>query len=371
MGTHPIFESDFDCLTEMSEESEKSENFTVDLRIDGDIEINKVIDCGEEVFSCQISPLKIFLAVTLNNGIVKIFRLADYAHVYSLYNDEVKKEHLPAVCCDWISDSRLLVGYASGSIRVWNISNNECLQSTKENRTILQACLTRDKKYFVTSGNDSNIYIYELEGLKKVHSCFPTPSYDVMDGHRTSVYCVKNYPMDEFSFISGGWDDTVQFWDRREPHAVRRIFGPHICGQAIDINQSGTTILTGSWRLENALELWDYRQGKLLKNFPEHDRTMYYSANFIGEECIAAGGSNQNALKFKDRISTADLSTVKNLNGGVFCFDHSKKRVKGEKLDVTCAFGFSQFISFGSSVIDDRVSASVDYASSLSSETLK
>ena len=49
--------------------------------------------------------------------------------------------------------------------------------------------------------------------------------------------------MDEFSFISGGWDDTVQFWDRREPHAVRRIFGPHICGQAIDINQSGTTIL--------------------------------------------------------------------------------------------------------------------------------
>ena len=103
--------------------------------------------------------------------------------------------------------------------------------------------MTRDKKYFVTSGNDSNIYIYELEGLKKVHSCFPTPSYDVMDGHRTSVYCVKNYPMDEFSFISGGWDDTVQFWDRREPHAVRRIFGPHICGQAIDINQSGTTIL--------------------------------------------------------------------------------------------------------------------------------
>ena len=79
---------------------------------------NRFRDCGEEVFSCQISPLKIFLAVTLNNGIVKIFRLADYAHVYSLYNDEVKKEHLPAVCCDWISDSRLLVGYASGSIRV-------------------------------------------------------------------------------------------------------------------------------------------------------------------------------------------------------------------------------------------------------------
>ena len=49
----------------------------------------------------------------------------------------------------------------------------------------------------------------------------------------------------------------------------------------------------------------------------------------------------------------------------------SKKRVKGEKLEVTCAFGFSQFISFGSSMIDDRVSASVDYASSLSSETLK
>jgi len=67
----------------------------------------------------------------------------------------------------------------------------------------------------------------------------------------------------DFCFCSGGWDNTVQFWDIRfkilfffivfesvkESHQifflffvfsrvgkpVRSIFGPHICGDALDV----------------------------------------------------------------------------------------------------------------------------------------
>ena len=72
-----------------------------------------------------------------------------------------------------------------------------------------------------------------------------------MDGHRTSVYALKHHPNDIWNFISGGWDDTVQFWDRREKRAIRRLFGPHICGQAIDINKSDNTILVNNLTWDN------------------------------------------------------------------------------------------------------------------------
>lgn len=42
-----------------------------------------------------------------------------------------------------------------------------------------------------------------------------------MDGHRARVFAVKYHPLKNHEFVSGGWDDTVQFWDTREAHAVR------------------------------------------------------------------------------------------------------------------------------------------------------
>merc|ERR1719394_2342460 len=67
-------------------------------------------------------------------------------------------------------------------------------------------------------------------------TCEPSATNDIMDGHKSSVYALKHHPNDIWNFISAGWDDTVQFWDRREGRSNRKIFGPHICGQAIDID---------------------------------------------------------------------------------------------------------------------------------------
>ena len=99
-----------------------------------------------------------------------------------------------------------------------------------------------------------------------------------MDGHRTAVYALKHHPNETWNFISGGWDDTVQFWDRRQERATKRIFGPHICGESIDIDPKEHTILvrtkkswfpitfqTASWRRHDGIQVWDYREGTLRK----------------------------------------------------------------------------------------------------------
>lgn len=45
--------------------------------------------------------------------------------------------------------------------------------------------------------------------------------------------------------LTGGWDNTIQFWDMRVGHSVKSIFGPHLSGDSLDI--CGDEILTGSW----------------------------------------------------------------------------------------------------------------------------
>jgi len=370
MGTHPIFESDFDCLTEpkmlfpdlekelertstpstyapsVKSTSTKGNRKSQLPKQEGKCKISAIIDCQDEVFCCELSPSNVMVAIGTNRGTVKVYRVSDFKQLYSLADMDIRKEALPAVCCDWLSESKLVVGYASGYIKLWNVSNAECLQSLKENRTVLQTSLSPDRSALVTTGSDSELHIYDTPTLTRTLTCYASPSHNIMDGHRTSVYAIKHHPVDTWNFISGGWDDTIQFWDRREEHSTRRIFGPHICGQALDVNSKDNTILSASWRLQDAVQLWDYRQGRLLRTFPEMERSMYYAAQFLGDDSVLVGGSNKNALKVKDKLSTVDTGEISNFKGGVFCCDHSEVKTQGESLDVRACFGCSTNLIF-------------------------
>ena len=62
--------------------------------------------------------------------------------------------------------------------------------------------------------------------------------------------------------VSGGWDNTVQIYDIRQKGPVACFYGPHICGDGIDFHKNSYTLLTGSYRMDNAIELWDLRVNK-------------------------------------------------------------------------------------------------------------
>lgn len=44
-----------------------------------------------------------------------------------------------------------------------------------------------------------------------------------MDGHKARVFAVQFHPSDPHVFLTGGWDDTVQYWDSRNPRAFRQV----------------------------------------------------------------------------------------------------------------------------------------------------
>lgn len=121
-----------------------------------------------------------------------------------------------------------------------------------------------------------------------------------------------------------------QIWDIRAGHSVRSIFGPYIAGDAVDVH--GNTILTGSHRLDSAVQTWDIRTCKQVDEISwnsdgsKRNRSMLYSAQFSKDgTLIAAGGYNQNMAKVFDRnAGNAVVGSLAGLTRGVFSVDFGK-----------------------------------------------
>lgn len=82
------------------------------------------------------------------------------------------------------------------------------------------------------------------------------------------------------------------------------IYGPLICGDAIDQNPKNHTLLSGSQTPEEPLQLWDLRTFGLIKTFDwkgidPNGSSCIYSCKFVrpSKHAILACGSNKNQVK--------------------------------------------------------------------------
>jgi len=76
-----------------------------------------------------------------------------------------------------------------------------------------------------------------------------------MDGHKNRIHAIRSHPGMETVFLTGGWDETVHYWDERAAHSQKHFAGPHLCGDALDIIAEHQVILTGSWRRNSTLQV--------------------------------------------------------------------------------------------------------------------
>ena len=114
-------------------------------------------------------------------------------------------------------------------------------------------------------------------------------------------------PDDPQLLLSAGWDNTVHFWDLRAGESVGSLYGPHVCGDALDVR--GSEVLTGAYKPTKQLQLWDVRTRELISTVPYRQARddgptaagkpsvpcKVYSAAFAasgdGSALIAAAGS--------------------------------------------------------------------------------
>jgi hypothetical protein len=179
---------------------------------------------------------------------------------------------------------------------------------------------------FSTGGRDKAVRVYDEETLEVV-SKLEAGYGPSARGHTNRVFCTKWCDTDPFVLLSGGWDRCVHVWDTRSGRSERVMFGPEICGDALDVRNG--VVLTGACVPKDPLELWDlgtakrirtidWKLGKVSGSKP----CMVYSAAFSKDPAgylVAAGGSISNEARLFDRSrGDAHLGTAAGFGGPVF-----------------------------------------------------
>ncbi|CAD5120830.1 DgyrCDS9384 [Dimorphilus gyrociliatus] len=231
---------------------------------DGALKLLETITLATDAMCVQFNRDASILAVGLANGTIQIYSADDYRHLYSLSDSDVQKSRLPATTLRFSqTENTLTATYASGLIKFWHITNGQTLHTINEGekRQTLASAFNNDASSFISAGSDSKIVQYDGKTKQVKNVLQATDSRDVMNGHRMRIFALQYHPDDPHVFVSGGWDDTVHFWDDRTTHSVRKLYGPHICGDALDIDPIHNHILSGSWRKNNVLQVKALLQG--------------------------------------------------------------------------------------------------------------
>ncbi|XP_071790081.1 uncharacterized protein [Asterias amurensis] len=300
---------------------------------EGNLRLLTTVDCQQDVMCCRYNEDGTMLAAGFVDGSIKVYATDTGAALYNLVDDETSDAHLPCTSILFRpytpgdkSLNLLLATYASGMVKFWHTSTCTCIHTTHENRQTLTVAYNKDVSMYITAGCDEKIYVYDDNTRKRIFTCQPSPSMNVMDGHRSRIFSLKFHPNKSEEFVSGGWDDTVQFWDTRTEHSIRKLIGPHVCGDALDIDPYHNHIVTGSWRKDLNLQIWDYASGSPIRTVPQDfNNSLLYCAQWLGKDNIAVGGCDANMVRVIDRGTLQTTGRLVDLPRGVYCLDNNRK----------------------------------------------
>lgn len=278
----------------------------------------------KETFCVRFSPDSQYLAAAFGDGTIGIYNTITGRRGFSLSSKSASEVCLPATQLRWRPTSAmsktknvLVAVTAEGLVQHWHVTSHKLLHEVgEEGNQLFCIDYAHDGSLFATAGKQREMRVYD-EATKRLSRVLTGGDTKHTPGHSNRVFSLKWHPTDKNVIVTGGWDNTVQFWDLRQGHAVRSIFGPHICGDAIDITMDGSTLLTGSWRVQKQLQLWDVGTAKLLNHISwrntssvpgmgitQSEPCMIYSAQFSKDpkgDTIVAGGSGSNEAKLFDR----------------------------------------------------------------------
>lgn len=183
------------------------------------------------------------------------------------------------------------------------------------------------KNFFLGKNNIFQIRIYD-EGTKSMVVELAA-GFMQNPGHSNRIFSLKYHPDDVNVLISGAWDNTVYFWDVRDGKSYASIYGPAISGDALDIK--GNTILTGSWRSKEQLELWDFASRKRISTVEWEagsnvENAYIYSCQFsrANNDTILAGSSKLNEVRIFDRKNgNKNIAKITHFSKGVYSVDYA------------------------------------------------
>jgi WD40 repeat protein len=214
-------------------------------------------------------------------------------------------------------------------VEIISIEKNSVIFSFQEEGNFINCSdHNEDGTFFATAGQDARMRVYDSENPDKVlhvYSRLANPT------HANRIYSLKFYPDNKNLIASGGWDESLILWDIRTPHTANFIYGPLICGDSMDLRNN--EILTGSWRQNRQLQIWDIRTLKetaymewKLTDFPK-EKPFIYSCIFEKKfgKYIIAGSSGVNEIRLYENGRKYECLDIEvGFKKGIYSLDSSK-----------------------------------------------
>ena len=241
-----------------------------------DVILEKIHEDEPTVFCVRYSPDEQLLAAGCGDGTVRLLR-ADSGSIAGILSTEPEGKfgvRLPMTALRWRPDQGggkpvILTSDASGIVSRWDARAAELQDSIREEGNQVYALDYRaDGVQFATAGKDSAVRVYDDAAWQLVTTLragdlgYPGAGL----GHSSRVFSLKYIPDEPSMLLSAGWDNTILIWDLRTGLAVGSVFGPHVCGDSLDVK--GDVILAGSYRPTKQLQLWDWRTQQLVGTVP-------------------------------------------------------------------------------------------------------
>ena len=213
------------------------------LQTDGMVKIATSISTPAEVMCCRFSSRGSYLVIGMVTGSASVHHTDGAAAQLLLLQDSDTLERcMPVTCARFVpvpegkSSAVLLTAYGDGLVKFWRFLTGECLQTLDVDEQVLALSYDCLGKYFQIAGEDGVIRVFDVATASLAGRLSASSNHALNDGHRSRVFALASHPHTPHELLSAGWDNTVQFWDMRHPHAVRRIYGPHICGEGLSID---------------------------------------------------------------------------------------------------------------------------------------
>ncbi|CAH1964093.1 unnamed protein product [Acanthoscelides obtectus] len=304
--------------------------------IEGKLLLVSQFETPREVLCCKYNEEFDYLAAGGADGVIRVYNSNTMEESFILSDSDVKDNRAPVTCIKHRPVSKTypitncFTGtYANGCVKCWSYNFNQCLYTIREKRQTFGIVYHPRFPKFVTFGDDLKVYFYDEESKVQERILAASDNPDKHDGHMSRVFAACFHTKNNYELITGGWDNTVQFWDLRQPYAVRKITGVHMAGEGIDISVSGKEILTAAFQKANQLALWDYGSGRCISVLePDVYNSKLYCGKFVTKDFVVTGGTDPNLVRIVDLQTTGTAAAMNFLPGAVYSFDAGQVRKK-------------------------------------------
>ena len=266
------------------------------------------------VFSTSIACDNSLAVAGLSTGSIQLFSTKTGRLSYYLYPTT---EEYPIMSVRFVPNDpkHFLAASAGGQISLYSLQQQpEKVYTLNEYPNEIYAMeINNLGNRFAVGGRDRIIKVYDVKTAEIQRRLFKRMNYEASNGHINRINALHYNKFNSHMLISGGWDDTLQFWDLRMNESIHTILGPHCFSDSIDVYDH--TLVAGSLRIQNQIQLFDLRMFTQIANVKwptetENDhQSIVYACKFDPSgEYFFVGGSGDTTIR---AFSTKTMQAIK------------------------------------------------------------